>query len=49
LLERGDESVLRELFGQSHIAHEPREAGDKPRRLDGKHRLDGAMGGRFRQ
>jgi hypothetical protein len=28
LLERGDESVLREFLGEADIAHDPRETGD---------------------
>jgi hypothetical protein len=28
--ERGDERVLRQLFGHPDIAHDPREAGDQP-------------------
>ena len=31
LLERGDERVLRKLFGQTDVAHHPREAGDELR------------------
>ena len=34
LLECGDESVLRELFGQSDIADDTSEPGDEPGRLD---------------
>src|SRR6267143_3186426 len=30
LLERGDESVLRQLLGMTHIAHDPRETRDDP-------------------
>ena len=29
-LERGDESILREVLGKADIAHDPREAGDEP-------------------
>src|SRR2546428_8161729 len=43
LLERGDESVLRELFGQTDVAHDPRETGDDPGRLDPPDRLDGSI------
>ena len=44
LLERGDESVLRELLGEADVAHDPREAGDEPGRLDPPDRVDRAMG-----
>ena len=44
LLERGDEGVLGELLGQADVAHDPREAGDEPGRLDPPDRVDGAMG-----
>ena len=44
LLERGDERVLRELLGQADVAHDPREAGDEPGRLDPPDRVDRAMG-----
>jgi len=30
LLERGDQSILREILGQAHITHDPREAGNEP-------------------
>ena len=43
LLERGDERVLRELLGQADVAHDPREAGDEPRRLDSPDRVDRAV------
>src|SRR5713226_8437139 len=43
LLERGDERVLREILGKTDIAHDPRETGDEPRRLDPPDRVDGAM------
>ena len=44
LLERGDERVLREVLGQADVAHDPRKAGDEPRRLDPPDRVDRAMG-----
>ena len=44
LLERGDERVLREVLGEADVAHDAREAGDEPRRLDPPDRVDGAMG-----
>ena len=43
LFERGDECVLRELFGNADIAHDAREAGDEPGRLDPPDRVDFAM------
>jgi hypothetical protein len=48
MLERGDERVLRQLLGETDVAHHPRQAGDQPRRLDAKDRLDRPMriGGR---
>ena len=30
LLERGDQSILREILGKAHITHDPREAGNEP-------------------
>ena len=30
LLERGDERILREILGETDVAHDPREAGDEP-------------------
>ena len=44
LLERGDQSVLRELLGQADVAHDPRQTGDEPGRLDPPDRVDRAMG-----
>ena len=44
LLERGDESILGEVLGKADIAHDPRETGDEPRRLDPPDRVDRAMG-----
>ena len=44
LLERGDQRVLRELLGQADVAHDPREAGDEPGRLDPPDRVDRAVG-----
>ncbi len=43
LLERGDERVLREILGQADVAHDPRETGDEPGRLDPPDRVDRAM------
>ena len=43
LLERRDEGVLRELFGDTDVAHDPREARDQPRRLDPPDRFDCAI------
>src|SRR5439155_24354805 len=40
LLERGDERILRELLGKTDIAHDPRETGDEPGRLDPPDRVD---------
>jgi hypothetical protein len=45
LLERGDERVLRELLREADIAHDSRETGDQPRRLDPPNRVDRAVGG----
>jgi len=42
LLERGDQSILRELLGQAHVAHDPCETRDEPRRFDPPDRVDGA-------
>ena len=44
LLERGDQGVLGQLLGQADIAHDPRETGDEPGRLDPPDRVDRAMG-----
>src|SRR5207253_8842454 len=43
LLERGDQSILCEIFGQSDIADDPRETGDEPGRLDPPDCVDRAM------
>src|SRR5260370_24649405 len=43
LLKRSDEGVLRELLGKTDIAHDPRETGDDPGRLDPPDCVDGAM------
>src|SRR4030088_768870 len=43
LLERGDESILRKVLGQTDIADDPRQPGDEPRRLDPPDCIDGAM------
>ena len=44
LLERRDEGVLREVLGETHVADDPREAGDEPGRLDPPDRFDRSMG-----
>jgi hypothetical protein len=43
LLERGDESVLRQVFGNTHVPHDPGKSRDEFRGLDSPDRLDGAM------
>src|SRR6185295_10762179 len=43
-LERGDQSVLRQILGQSDIANDPRESGDESCRLDPPDRVDRAPG-----
>ena len=43
LLERGDEGILREFLGKTDVAHDPRETGDDPSRLDPPDRVDRAM------
>jgi hypothetical protein len=43
LLERRDESVLREFLGKTNIAHDPRKTGDDSGRLDSPDRIDGAV------
>ena len=43
LLERGDESILRELLGEADVAHHPREPGDESGRLDPPDGVDRAM------
>src|SRR5207253_10224423 len=42
-LERGEERVLREILGNTDVAHHPRETGDEPGRLDPPDRVDRAM------
>jgi len=51
LLERSDESVLREFLGKTHVADDPRDSRDDPGRLDLPDRVDYAMciGGRQNQ
>jgi len=44
LLERDHERVLRQLFGHAHVADDPGQAGDQPRRFDPEDRLDGTLG-----
>ena len=43
-LEGDDESVLGELLRETDVAHDPREPGDEPGRLDPPDRVDRAMG-----
>ena len=43
LLESSHESILREVLGNADIAHNSRETGDEPRRLDPPDCVDGAM------
>jgi hypothetical protein len=43
LLESCDESILCEVLGQADIAHNPRQSGNEPRRLDPPDRVDGMM------
>jgi hypothetical protein len=43
LLQRGEESVLGQLFGQADVPDQSGEAGDDPGRLDPPHRLDRAV------
>src|SRR5438874_11631262 len=43
LLERGNESVLRELLGRTDVADETSQPGDEPGRLDPPDRFDRAM------
>src|SRR5258705_8822977 len=43
-LERGNESVLREVFSQTDIAHNTRQSGDQFRRLDSPDCIDRAVG-----
>src|SRR5207302_2785181 len=47
-LQSGDESVLRQLFGHTDIAHHTGEPGDEPGRLDPPYGVDHAMGIRGR-
>ncbi len=43
LLERGDKSILREILGDADIAHDARQPGNKPRRLDSPDCVNRAM------
>ena len=43
LLERGDQRILSELFGDADIAHDAREAGDDTRGLHAPDGVDGAI------
>ena len=40
VLQRAHQRILRELLGQADIAHQARQAGDQPGRLDAPYRLD---------
>ncbi len=42
--ERGDERVLRQLFGEAHVAHHAGEARDEPGLFDAEDRFDRVMG-----
>jgi hypothetical protein len=42
-LERCQERVLRQILRDADVAHDPREAGDQPGRLDPPDRIDRAM------
>jgi hypothetical protein len=44
LFERSDESILSEVLGDADVAHNSREAGDEPRRLDPPDRVNRTMG-----
>jgi hypothetical protein len=44
LFERGDESVLGKFFGHTNIAHDSRQAGDKPCRLNSPDCVNRTMG-----
>ena len=41
LLQRGDQSILRQFLGQADIAHDARQAGDQPGRFDPPDGVDG--------
>ena len=43
LLQRGDESILRKVLGQTDIADDPRQPGNEPRGLNPPDCIDGAM------
>ena len=44
LFECGDESVLCQVLGHADVAHDTRQPGDEPGRLDPPDGVDGAMG-----
>ena len=44
LFECGDESVLCQVLGYADVAHDSRQPGDEPGRLDPPDGVDGAMG-----
>jgi len=43
LFERGNESILCKILGHTDIAHDPRQPGDEPRRLDPPDCVDRTM------
>jgi hypothetical protein len=43
LLERRDESVLSQIFGNPHVVHEPSQAGDECCRFNPPYGFDGAV------
>ena len=45
LFQGGEESFLREVFGEADVAGEARESGNDARGLDAPHGFDGAMQG----
>jgi hypothetical protein len=47
LLQRGDQRVLRQFFGQAHVAHHARDGGDDLCRLHAPDGVDGAVDGGF--
>ena len=44
LLQRGDQRILRQVLGDTDIAHDPGEAGDEPGRLDPPDGVDRSVG-----
>src|SRR6185295_9929405 len=47
-LQRGDQRVLRQVFGNTNVAHDPRDSSDQLGRLDSPNRVDRSMGIRSR-